>query len=197
MFVLYAILVGLIVGSLPGGSVSGLAELRIRWGPVFLGGLLFQVALFSGPVAERIGDLGPVLYVASTAAVLVAVLRNWRIVGLPIVAVGAAANAAAILANGGFMPAGAGALAALGKAVPTAYSNSSIVAHPALAGWTDIFAVPHPLPFANVFSIGDVLIAVGVATVLIAAMRERDPLPPDSTAELPGPAASTVAVDAT
>jgi len=200
MFVLYAILVGLIVGSLPGGSLSGLAELRIRWGPVFLGGLLFQVALFSGPVAERVGDLGPVLYVASTAAVLVAVLRNWRIVGLPIVMVGAAANGAAILANGGFMTAGAGALAALGKSFPAGYSNSSIVAHPALEGWTDIFAVPHPLPFANVFSIGDVLIAIGVATVLIAAMRERDPQPSDATveapAESPEPVDPTRAADA-
>ena len=42
---------------------------------------------------------------------------------------------------------------------------------------TDIFAVPHPLPFANVFSIGDVLIALGVAFVLVVAMLAPAPLP--------------------
>jgi hypothetical protein len=170
VFVLYAILLGLIVGRLSGGSVAALSELRIRWAPVILGGLLFQVALFSGPVAERVGDLGPLLYVASTAVVLAAVLRNWRTPGMLNVALGAVSNAVAILANGGFMPASVGALEALGKQVPTAYSNSSVVAHPAFQPLTDIFAVPRPLPFANVFSIGDVFIAVGVAFVLVVAM---------------------------
>jgi hypothetical protein len=177
MFVLYAVLCGLILGLLPGGSFTGLATLRIRWGGVILGGLLVQVVLFSAPVAERVHEIGPLIYMASTGAVLGAVLRNWRIVGLPIVAVGAASNAAAIIANGGFMPTAAGAMAVLGTTFPTSYSNSSVAAHPALAGLTDIFAIPHPIPFANVFSIGDVIIAIGVATVIVAAMRERDPVP--------------------
>jgi hypothetical protein len=178
VFVLYAILVGLVVGWLSGGSIARLGDLKIHWGPLILGGLLFQVVLFSGPVAERIGDLGPWLYVASTGAVLVAVLRNWRIAGLPILALGAASNAAAILANGGYMPASISALATLGKAFPATYSNSSLVAHPALEPLTDIFAMPHPMPFANVFSIGDVLISVGVAIVIVGAMRSsrREPV---------------------
>ena len=49
---------------------------------------------------------------------------------MPLVALGAACNLAAILANGGFMPAAPGALAALGKIAPTVYSNSSVVAQP-------------------------------------------------------------------
>jgi hypothetical protein len=170
VFVLYAILAGLLVGWLSGGSIARLGDLKIHWGPLIIGGLLFQVVLFSGPVAERVGDLGPWLYVASTGAVLVAVLRNWRIAGLPILAVGAASNAAAILANGGFMPASVAALHALGKEFPATYSNSSLVAHPALEVLTDIFAMPHPMPFANVFSIGDVLISVGVGIVIAVAM---------------------------
>lgn len=170
MFVLYAILAGLLIGWLSGGSIARLADLKIHWRPLIMGGLLFQVVLFSGPVAERIGDLGPWLYIASTAAVLVAVVRNWRIVGLPILAVGAASNAVAIMANGGFMPASVAALASLGKVFPATYSNSSLVAHPALELLTDIFAMPHPMPFANVFSIGDVFISVGVGIVIAVAM---------------------------
>jgi hypothetical protein len=36
---------------------------------------------------------------------------------------------------------------------------------------TDIFAVPAGVPFANVFSIGDVVIAVGIAWAIAASMR--------------------------
>lgn len=185
MFVLYAIIAGLLVGWLMGGSIARFGELEIHWGPLIIGGLLFQVALFSGPVAERVGDLGPWLYVVSTGAVLVAVLRNWRIAGLPILALGAASNAAAILANGGYMPASVTALASLGKAFPATYSNSSVVAHPALEALTDIFAMPHPMPFANVFSIGDVLISVGVGIVIAVAMRSPRLRPVDLPTDLP------------
>jgi hypothetical protein len=185
MFVLYAIVAGLVVGALTGGSIARLGELRIHWGAVIIGGLLFQVALFSGPVSERVGDLGPWLYVASTGAVLVAVMRNWRIAGLPILALGAASNAAAILANGGYMPASISALTTLGKAFPATYSNSSLVAHPALEPLTDIFAMPHPMPFANVFSIGDVLISVGVGIVIAVAMRSPRREPDDLSPGLP------------
>jgi hypothetical protein len=177
MFVLYAIAIGLVVGKLAGGSIGALAEMRIHWSGLILAGLIFQVILFSGPVADRVGDLGPLLYVVSTGVVLVAVLRNWDITGLPIVVVGALSNAAAIITNGGFMPASAGALLALGRSFPAGYSNSSIVAHPALEPLTDIFAVPPPLPFANVFSIGDVQIAVGVAVVITVGMRRRRQAP--------------------
>jgi hypothetical protein len=44
---------------------------------------------------------------------------------------------------------------------------------------TDIFALPGWLPFANVFSIGDVLIGVGLVVVIAAGMR-RAPLSLDS-----------------
>jgi hypothetical protein len=44
---------------------------------------------------------------------------------------------------------------------------------PALWPLTDIFALPNWLPAANVFSIGDVLIGVGVAAVIALGMRGR------------------------
>ena len=61
-------------------------------------------------------------------------------------------------------------LAALGKAVPTIYSNSALLAQPALAPLTDIFALPAWLPFHNIFSIGDVVLGIGVAVVIAVAM---------------------------
>lgn len=171
MFPLYAILIGLVVGLALGGSVANLGRLRLRWGGLALAGLLAQVVLFAEPVAARVGDLGPPIYVASSVLVLVALLRNLHVSGLRLMAVGAISNLAAIVSNGGSMPASPEALAALGKSVGEAYSNSVAAADPALAGLTDIYALPNWLPFANVFSIGDALIGAGIALAIVAGMR--------------------------
>jgi hypothetical protein len=171
MFILYAVVVGLAIGLVAGGRIGSIGDIRFHWAPLVLLGFGAQVLLFSDAVAERVGDLGPVLYVASTLLVVVAVIRNSAVPGMPLVALGAACNLAAIVANGGFMPASPAAMAALGKAAPTIYSNSAVVAQPALAPLTDIFALPTWLPFHNIFSLGDVILAVGVAMVIAIAMR--------------------------
>ena len=172
MFILYAIPIGIVAGYLLGGRLDRLGQVRFRWAPLALIGLAVQVALFSDPLAEAVSTGGPAIYVASTAVVLVAVLRNLAIPGVAIIALGAASNLVAIVANGGYMPADPGALAIMGGIGP-GYSNSSVVADPALEILTDIFAIPAWVPFANVFSIGDVLIGIGVAATIAVAMRTR------------------------
>jgi hypothetical protein len=171
MFILYAVIVGLVIGFIAGGRLSAIGDLRFRWAPLVIAGFMAQVVLFSDAVAERIGDLGPALYVGSTVLVVVAVLRNAAVPGMPLVALGAASNLAAIVANGGFMPASPGAMAALGKDAPTIYSNSAVLAQPALAPLTDIFALPQWLPFTNIFSVGDVILSLGVVVAIATAMR--------------------------
>ncbi|MEO6208116.1 MAG: DUF5317 family protein [Candidatus Limnocylindrales bacterium] len=170
MFILYAIPIGILVGYLLGGRLDRLGDMRFRWGWLAIAGLIAQVLLFSPPAADMVGAAGPPLYVASTAAVFVAVVRNWRIPGLALVALGAASNLAAIAANGGIMPASPDAVAVLATEGP-GFSNSVVVADPALQLLTDIFALPGWVPFANVFSVGDVLIGVGVAVVIALGMR--------------------------
>jgi hypothetical protein len=170
MFILYAIPIGLLAGFLIGGRLEGLSGLRIRWGWLAVAGLAVQIALFSEPVGSSVGDAGPAIYVVSNLAVIAAVVRNIAIPGLALVAVGAASNLVAILANGGAMPADPAALAAAG--IDTAgQTNSVVTGEPVLRPLTDIFAMPAWLPFANVFSIGDVLIGVGVAATIALAMR--------------------------
>lgn len=171
MFILYGVVIGVVLGFALGGSPARLGEVRFHWKPVVFIGLITQVILFDPSVALRVGDLGPWLYVASTAAVLAALLRNWRIPGLPIIAIGAISNFVAIVANGGYMPASPEAMAALGKAPPEGYSNSVLLTDPALWPLTDILALPRWLPFANVYSIGDVLIGIGTVWAIVALMR--------------------------
>jgi hypothetical protein len=172
MFILYAIPIGIVVGYLLGGRLDRLVGLRFRWAALALFGLAVQVALFSNPVAEVVGDAGPPIYVASMAAVLVAVLRNVTIPGMAVVALGATSNLVAIVANGGSMPVDPAALAAIGGVEP-GYSNSSVVTDPALWPLTDIFALPAWLPFNNVFSAGDVLLGIGIAATIVLAMASR------------------------
>ncbi|MBI2776989.1 MAG: DUF5317 domain-containing protein [Chloroflexi bacterium] len=173
MFMLWAIPAGLLVGLLAGGRLDGLAHLNFRWAALAVGGLLVQVVLFT-PFGDRLaGGLGPAIYTASTAAVFVAVVRNLRMPGMAIVAIGALSNLAAITANGGAMPADPAALAIAGFSGPGDYTNSVVLAEPALRPLTDIYALPAWMPMANVFSIGDVLIGLGVAVAIVAAMRRR------------------------
>jgi hypothetical protein len=173
VFILYAVVIGLVLGFLLGGRLANLASIDFRWPWVAIGGFAVQVLLFSDAVGAAVGQLGPPIYVASTAAVLVAVIRNVRIPGLAVVALGAASNLLAIVSNGGFMPASPGAFAALGRDLGTGFTNSTIVESPAFEPLTDVFALPAWMPLANVFSVGDVLIAVGVVIVLVAGMRSN------------------------
>jgi len=181
MLLLYAIAVGLLLGLVSGGRLSALAGQRIRWWPVALGGLFFQLILFSPAVAEVIGDAGPPLYVGSTGLVLLALLVNARLPGFWLIGLGAVLNLTAIVANGGYMPASPEALAALHgiAALPTeAYSNSAVAgAHTNLALLGDIFYLPRPFPLANVFSIGDVLIGLGGALFVARTMHRHVPAP--------------------
>ena len=172
MLMLWSIPVGIVAGLLLGGRAEALQHLEFRWPWLAVGGLLVQLVLFTDAGFALAGDLGPAIYVVSTAAVLVAVGRNLRLPGMALVALGAISNLAAILANGGSMPADPGALALAGL-VEKDHTNSVVLANPALQPLTDIFAAPAWVPFANVFSVGDVLIAVGIGWAIAATMRRR------------------------
>jgi len=171
VFILYAIPIGLLAGLVTGGRLEGLSSLRFRLAPLAIGGLLVQLVLFALPQSESLAAIGPAVYVASTAVVLVAVLANLRVPGVPLIALGAGANLAAILANGGAMPVRPETLIAAGLEPHEGFSNSVVTSQPVLEPLTDVFAIPAGLPLANVFSIGDVLIAIGIATAIAVAMR--------------------------
>jgi hypothetical protein len=172
VFVLYAIPIGIVIGLLAGGRLGRLGDLRLRWVPLMLLGLAIQVAIFTDAGGRIAGDAGPAVYIASTALVFIAVLRNIAVPGVAFIAVGAGCNLAAIVANGGWMPADPAAVQSIGG-LANGYTNSILVPDPALRPLTDLFALPAWLPLANVFSIGDVLIGVGIAATIAIAMRAR------------------------
>jgi Family of unknown function (DUF5317) len=177
MLLVYAVAIGILVGLVTRGRLSALSAVHIRFWPVALVGLLFQALLFSSPLAASVGSLGPSLYVLSTTLVLMSLIVNLRQPGFWLIIGGAFLNFAAIVANGGYMPAAPDAVAALqGVAVlpVTDYTNSAIATGATTLSFLgDIFFLPRPLPLANIFSIGDVLIGVGGAWFVIATMHGR------------------------
>lgn len=178
MFILYAVLAGLLIGVVTRGSATRLGDLRFAWVPLIVAGMGIQLLLFSTPLGDVRGPWPVIAYVASNIAVLIAVGRNLAIPGLWVVLAGGASNLLAITANGGYMPANPDALAALGYVPTGEFSNSSIVADAVLWPLTDLFAMPAWLPLANIFSVGDVLIGIGAAIAVVAAMHGHGPLEP-------------------
>ena len=155
--------VGLVVVTLPltGGRLSRLAEVRFcrLWLLMTAAGMQVGVALLSGP-----RDLQVALHVGSYVVAGLFFWNNRRIPGLWLIAIGGALNFLAIAANGGVMPADPAALEAAGMALhPGHFSNSVAIIDPHLRFLGDIFAIPEPFPLRNVFSIGDLTIALGAA----------------------------------
>lgn len=171
MFLAYPLLLGLAIGLLRGGSPGRLAETRLRHGWLFFVVLLVQVlALSPGPAAAGWSpQWKSAVWIASLAVAEAGLLLNLAQPGFALLALGAGLNLVAIVANGGRMPAPAEHLALLyGPDYPAAVAAGRVATSSSLAGpstvfpWLiDLFVLPPWLPFASVFSIGDVLIGLG------------------------------------
>ena len=172
MFIVYAIPLGLLIGYLRGGRMEHLGGIGFRWAPAAIFALLAQVVLFS-PLLVGAGPWIPLLYIATTGLVLAVVIANRNLPGLRIVAAGALSNLVAILANGGYMPASREALEFAGLSATEDVANSIVIANPAFGFLTDIFALPAFFPLANVFSVGDLLIAIGIAKTIAWGMSRQ------------------------
>lgn len=161
---------GLALAPLLGGSLAKLGTVRLKAIPLLYIALGLQLTAF--PIHRALWQtpdrLAIALWLASYACLITAAIRNLDLPGVPLVGAGVAANLAAILSNGGHMPALPRALAAAGLHYDVHY-NSAADATPQLAMLVDRFAAPAWVPLANVYSIGDVLIAVGTFVFAVAA----------------------------
>jgi len=153
---------GLALAPLLGGRWSRLADLRVRLLWVFYAAFALQLIAFPFTALPwRTSDrAGVVLWVCSYALFLLCIGGNLRVPGVALIGAGTLLNLVAILANGGHMPALPGALRAAGLHFSKS-RNSASLASPHLAWLVDRWAAPSWVPWANVFSVGDILIAGG------------------------------------
>jgi hypothetical protein len=179
MALAFPLLAGLAIAPLLGGRWSRLGQVQIRAVPVFFVAIglqlvAFPVRMLPWHTPDRVAT---VLWLCSYALLIVGVAANIRLPGVAAIAVGLFLNLSAILVNGGHMPALPSALRAAGLHFVRS-RNSASVAAPHLAWFVDRWAAPHWVPLANVFSVGDVLIASGGFVLALAATgvfrRRRD-----------------------
>jgi hypothetical protein len=166
----------LAVGLVLGGRVSRLAQLPLRAHWLFFAAMALQVVAFPfGFLPWRTGETAAsLLWLASWGFLIAAAVVNRRIAGVPVVAAGLGMNVAAVVANGGTMPVLPEAMRAAGESY-VAQANSTAKADPNLVLLVDRWAAPDWLPLANVFSVGDAVIAVGAFAIVLAAMGVRPP----------------------
>jgi Family of unknown function (DUF5317) len=179
------LVLGVAVGYLLGGRLSQLSELKPRYAPFALVGLLLQ--LVNPPGAWPL-----VLLIISFVLLTAFALANIRIVGFAAILVGVALNFTVIAVNGG-MPVAREAIVASGqeRTLAPLLERRGVKHH--LAGpddrllfLGDVIAIPPPV--SQVISIGDIFTYGGIAIVIAGAMRRRRVPTPrvTSLSEAPG-----------
>lgn len=155
-----------------GGRYAGLASMQLRGTWLIVVALAIQVTIISvldldAPIVSQ--SMHIFTYVLAGAYLL----SNRTIPRIWVVALGWFCNFMAITANGGVMPTSIAAARAVGREASDSFENSAPTSSAHLAFLGDTIATPSHLPLANVVSIGDLALMVGLTLVLIKASRTK------------------------
>jgi hypothetical protein len=178
LLILGAILAGILIGLILGGSLQQLAEIKLRWWALALVGLALQLAPIPSLKGQLDHWLGVGLLIASYLVLLVFVAANIRLPGFRLIAVGFALNVIVIAVNGG-MPVSRQALRqAYGADYPVILRDLELnggAKHHMQRPDDDLIPLTDVIPLGSpvrlVLSVGDVLFFLGVTWVIAAATR--------------------------
>jgi hypothetical protein len=182
MLMLVPLFVAIVVARARGGALRALAELPVRGGAFLGAALAIQILLYlpplrGAPIAVRYGGG---VYVAALGLALVGALRNWRLgPAARIATLGLALNLVVIAANDGYMPVNATAMSTVQGATTTRdiaaarrYANVHLAgASTRLTLLSDMIPLRIPRGPGNVYSVGDMLLTAGIATLAYKTMR--------------------------
>lgn len=169
VFVGVVLVLAVLGGYLAGGRLRRLAHLDLRW--PWLAVLAVVAQLVIAPLPD---GLAVPLLVASQLLLLAFILANHHLPGAWLIALGFALNAVVIDLNGG-MPVAAEALRWLGGETAVDPGKHRLLADgDLLTVLADVIPVPG---LRIVISVGDLVLAAGVAWLVAAGMR-RAPSPP-------------------
>jgi hypothetical protein len=156
-----------------GGHLGALASVHFRHSWSVLVGLALQILIISVIPFSNAGLLAAG-HLISYGFVGFFVYANRSQPGLWLLGAGWGCNLAAIAANGGIMPTASAVVGSSARTVAAnEFINSRTLVHPKLQFLGDVFAIPRSWPLHNVFSLGDVLIALGALVLLHSLCRSR------------------------
>ena len=173
MLWILALGLGLVVGFAAHGSIDNLTRIRLRWPWLVLATLAVRAAIVLTPL-NRVDGVQYVYLAALSALVAWTLWQIELVAGMWLVAAGSALNLIVIAANGGRMPVApdlAGALVQRGH-----IGQYTLMAADSHLNWlADWIALPGPLGrvVPEAYSPGDLIVAVGIALVVVLAMRSR------------------------
>jgi hypothetical protein len=177
MVLMLAAVLGVAVGLLFGGTLSKLGSLPLRGLPLF--GLAIGLQVVAYPPAwaswQPSDGLATWLWIVSYGVVILVAVQNRRIAGFPLAALGMLSNLVAVSTNGGHMPALKSAMIDASVDYHRVHMNSVAAHAPNLPWLIDRWGAPWWVPMANVYSIGDVLLAAGALWIVAAGMGARLP----------------------
>ncbi len=182
MFLIGAVIIGVVLGYLLRGRIINLSSLRLRAWWLVVVAMAIQFSIF--PLfSERalIQYLTTELHLLSYGLLFLFFVINYRICALLILAVGAISNLVVISVNSGRMPSSARALACAGQAdIADKLVRNGVVGNIVLMGRNtrldflgDWLYLPHGVPLATAFSVGDLLIAIGLVLLIVHGMRQH------------------------
>jgi len=175
--------VGILLALLLGGRPAHLLDVRLRASFLLF---LAVIVRYGTELALRLDvqgveELRLPLFALGFGILLYALWLNRDQPGLLVAGVGVAANAVAMIANGGWMPVWSGALAAAGMTaadlIPQFHrllpdpTGINILLQAAPLG--DILPIPFPV-LRNVASVGDVFLSVGLGWFVFATLMGRN-----------------------
>jgi MFS family permease len=180
---LAGIILGLVAGLAAGGRLDNLLAVRLRWTLLIFGAVALRLGVEAALLRdiEIIDQLRVPLLAGAYGLLVVALWANRARPGIGLALVGTLLNATAILVNGGRMPVWDQALAAAGLTAADILSPIHFIVSADDLGeflrqagpLGDV--IPIPLSFApNVLSVGDVLLASGLAFFVFASLL-REP----------------------
>jgi hypothetical protein len=147
------------------GRLSAIGELDLRLPGLAVAGILAQVVIVS-IVPEGLGGIHQAVHLLSYGLLGACAWVNRRIPGVAFIALGGLLNLIVIAANGGVMPLDPALVVHTTQEGGQGFVNSGVVEHPRLLFLGDVFATPRDWPLANVYSIGDFVILLGVVVLL-------------------------------
>jgi len=181
---LAAVVAGLLIGWLRGGSLASLGSARVRALWLVLPAFAVEFYLALGLGRDVPWWVLP-LHVGANALLLGVALLNRRVPGMAVLALGLALNLAVIASNGGLMPVSpelwaarhAAERVAIGQHPPQ--TKDVVLPHDQARLWFlgDVLALPAGAPVPLIASAGDLVIAVGLVIALQGLMQAGRPVP--------------------
>jgi hypothetical protein len=177
---LIIVLIAIIIAVIVNKGLRGIEHKKVEQFYLILLGFTIQLVIFSQEFSySKLNFLTPILYIYSLFILLIFMVLNLQYKGIKIAGIGFLSNLAVIVSNGGYMPQdllkielvwGQEKVELLKQA---GHFNNAISMSPNthLNFLSDIIAIPRPRFLMGVYSIGDVVITIGITIFIFEFLK--------------------------